>query len=1319
MPYNIGDPGPAGGWIFATPNSVGNPTLYYFEVGPVDLAFATMPSGGYGMNCAGSSTWMPLQQPFSPVPQLVSGDAEFGAMKYNVQTGIGIGDGITNTQLLTQASVTPVMFNVAAQMCDTYSTQGVNVFTGDPETYNDWFLPSAREARLMMTNVGASTPFNVDVKFSTNNQTLNGINYPNSSKYWTSSAQTSHPAHMKARMVDSVTSITTLATRCHVFGVRPIRMFLEKETELWVCDTNTNGWMTNTSYPCLSINPLTATTIPSQNWPSFPDCSNAVANGACGGPPTPAPVVGDYNYRDGLGGVDYQLTPRYSPLYTPGLSGSGAHASLQVNPGAGVTPGFDNVGNDYRIKTTYLDPNTGIQHNNKPLTTIDWLTTFFSGYSVSGLGGVVGVNAGWDAVIGLPWFVFNMSAMDAMGNVFEEHNLKQSPENGYEITIWDQRKRKLGTWRYDTMQVCHVSTKYHRGYAPGSPLRNEHDMQCNNFPELCYSRKLRVMLVMKHGGFPDHTGGHHEYGYNYPVIQYGYRMRSEWLPSEDWTGPQGGPNTIPQYNNIGEPTNPILTTNIASANPHLGFTHITQVHNGLVIPSFGHVNWDMKLNNTHCNPNRSTVSLAYIKLKCDETERFADPNVGNGYANINGPNTDQWRLNVVCDRTYGSWIGANLTMPPHNNITASGINDVSCGSTTSFGTASGTPGYWLSNVPYITANKVNINKINCRNQGVMGKGLSIFAEIGVYGNCGILDPWPNGCIPGDPVNPCLYGSYSMVNLHPWYAQFRPGQVMPVPLITGLGPWQNIKWHNSLDDFVWQSQATPTSEPNMHCMLNTWGGIRGSAKLAGGDVDKGSGEDGKYIIREFKLNAEHIPAKGSEKPFSIVGDTDATFTLTGFTEDATVLYYDWEINRWTTTFNRLVWQKIGSTGVFNGSIGFPTETEDTIYNIQLMAEPHFDTKLEIPGVLSTITTTKKIYQWTDRTMAFNSSSDDHAGEYTIPDTVRVTRPPSVVTIDTNKVPSVVKNTAKGTISWTYTLKNDRFIIIRQPLENDFKSTITQTTDGSVSSSTTVKLDSITGLYVGLKLTDMSAGTIVYASEPTITAIDAVETSSTYKQITLSVAQSIDDGTTLTFTGYGSTATQSMADTSFSLNNLKLVLNDNTTTTTSSVSSSTTIPVTSTSGIAPKSFSKVKNAVTEERTIDMSGEVSHLGVGGVLVAVDNDDTITGTATITSVNIDGGSKKITFNEPVTLSTNAGLTFANTFIDSINICSTSKPYVDSINGSNLIASSSVTLDDGETLTFSGSGNSATVTSDIIITSMGESGSSVTLQLDNILKVS
>ena len=113
------------------------------------------------------------------------------------------------------------------------------------------------------------------------------------------------------------------------------------------------------------------------------------------------------------------------------------------------------------------------------------------------------------------------------------------------------------------------------------------------------------------------------------------------------------------------------------------------------------------------------------------------------------------------------------------------------------------------------------------------------------------------------------------------------------------------------------------------------------------------------------------------------------------------------------------------------------TEDTIYNIQLSAEPHFDTILNIPNVLSTITSTKKIYQYIDKKITFTSSSDDHADNYTLPSDVEVSGPPSAVTIlntqtgENEETASAGKGNIKSTISWEYTLKNNRLVIARQP------------------------------------------------------------------------------------------------------------------------------------------------------------------------------------------------------------------------------------------------------------------------------------------------
>ena len=1302
MPYNVGDPGPAGGWIFATPTTPGNNTPYYFEAGPVDIAFGTMPSGGYGMNCAGLTTWMPLQQPNLTAPTIVPLDAEFGAMKYNVQTGANIGDGITNTQLLTQPGVTATSFNVAANMCDNYSTQGVNPINQQPMVYEDWFLPSAGEAKMMMQNVGASTAYNVDLKFLVNNQTINTVNYPNSSKYWTSSAQTSHPYHMKANIIDSVTGLTTLATRCHTFGVRPIRMFVEEELveKEYRCRTANDP---PSPLPCIGV-PINTSPSNVGVWSTVADCNAAAAAGECTGISISCPEGQNcYNYRDGVGGVSFYHTPRKTPIYTPGLSGSGGQAS---------TSSTDNKGHNYEILTEYDNGVTGVV--TEPFTQREYLNKFFKHNNQSQLS----IEDYWDSIIGLPWFNFNISQTDAMGNILDYQKFKIS-NMGYTIRIWDKKKRKLGAWKYDSCQICHPTVKYHMSHHPNSPLRSEIDSQCNNFPELCKSTKLRVLLVMEKGKFPQMIEPHHEHGFDYPVMQYGFQNRSLFLGSEPYpiyNNPSQLLNVSYSWKGIAYPGKPIQRRTVGQLNAAtLNFPQESGTGgygSGFYIPSFGHINEDHSMNIT-CNPNKKTASFAYLQIVCDETHQQV-----YSYANVDtGSNTDLHHMNMICDLTEGAWVGQNLyTVPNLPSLNAPLYGPNKCGEVTTLSSpfsANVSP----SSLPYITPDRVVKVTENCRNEGLMGKGVNDFQPQTTV-PCNDFATYPSGCIIGDPINPCLFSSKSASNMHAWMADFKPGDGS---FGGGGNTWTNITWHNSLRDFIYDHQATPNLEPNFHCNHLIWTGSSvtgGSTESNGG---KGRGENGEYIITEFNLDTSHIPAVGSRKSLSIVGDPDATFTLTAYTEDATILYYDWESNNWTTAFTRLVWQKLPSSGIFTRTINFPLETANTIYNIQLSAEPHFNTKLEIPGVLSTITHIKKIYQYIDKKITFTSSSDDHTGEYTLPTDVEISGSPSIVTIDDVETLSAGKGDITGSISWTYTLKNDRFIIAKQPNEHDFKSSTTQTLDGAVAtddgtSGLKLTLDDISGLIVGMEITAVSAGSL--SGTPKITAIDSTETSSTYKQITIDIGQAISDGVTLTFTGTGSRAANSIYNAAFSLNNFKVVLNDVTTTTTSTVSDSTTIPVTSIKGIKPKSATKkLKNASSAVTTVNMMDDISDLGIGQVLVSVDNSDTITGTATITKINT--GTKEITFNEPVTLSVNAGLTFASTFINSTNICSDSKPYVDSISGFNLTASSAVTLDDGETLTFTGSSNSATITSDVIVTSMGETDATVTLQLDNILKVS
>ena len=65
------------------------------------------------------------------------------------------------------------------------------------------------------------------------------------------------------------------------------------------------------------------------------------------------------------------------------------------------------------------------------------------------------------------------------------------------------------------------------------------------------------------------------------------------------------------------------------------------------------------------------------------------------------------------------------------------------------------------------------------------------------------------------------------------------------------------------------------------------------------------------------------------------------------------------------------------------------------------------------------------------------------------------------------------------------------------------------------------------------------------------------------------------------------------------------------------------------------------------------------------------------------------------------------------------SSPHVDAISsGVNITASSAQTIENGQTVTFTGSSRSATITADLQIISHGTDNITLTLALDNILTV-
>ena len=1339
MSYNIGDPGPAGGFIFATPQTPGNNTSFYFEAGPQDLAISQMPPSptvgpGYGGVCSSGNTWQPLPDPgiTAGLPQ-ISGAAEFGWMKAviptivaipstSTATGADVGDGKNNTVNLLNPppNIQAIFYQSAAELCDNYSTVGVDPVSGDgPIDYKDWFLPSEREAILMMNNIGPNTQYNQAVKILGPGVASGNTVYPNTNKYWTSTAD--HTGGLvKAKIVDSLTSVTTNATRCHVFSVRPVRMFALQEVDReYRCPGATGGTQ------CISV-PTGTTQPPLVAFGTLQDCNTALQNGDCGGGPNPC-IPGEmdcYNYRDGVGGVNMKWTPRLTPIYTPGLSGSGAHTLNNYT---------DNVGNNYTIKTTWVDT-SGVTQT-QPLTARQWILKFWS--MPSSVSSILDRCSLWDSVIGLPWFNLNFSQIDAMGNDIDFNAFKQADGSGYLIKIWDKKKRLLGSWLYDNCQVMHPTVKYHRSDVPGSPLRNEIDLQSNSFPELSKSTKLRVYFTCNDGKMPKMIDGHYIYGKKYRVIQYGFRKRSSGFGfgSDINYGKLNDPNfnlgafgTISNGHEICNPANPITLNatgllNSAALNMTAAFFNSTTPSGALAIPSFGYHNDDYSTDGMH-NPNQLTASYAYLLIKCDYFD-----NSPYGYAHMNGPNTDEFNMNMICDETHGAWCGQKLyDIPALYSQSGHGV----CGKIRPLSQA----GISATSLPYITSGNYKDVRVNCRNHGIAGAGRSPY-QINLPPALSAINLqfYPAGCIQGDPTNPCFYFSASTINLHPWFAQFKPGDGS-VP--GGNSTWTNITWYNSLNDFIYDHQATPTIEPNMLCKHDYWAGTNAT----GGGTESepgGRGESGEYVITEFNINEEHMSELGSIKELSVVGDPFATFSLTITTDDDTVKYYNFLSNTFSTTYSKLSFEKLNTTGLYKKTITFPTSTSNVVYSVRLQAELHFDTQLQLSGVLSKISQTKKIYQYAKKKITFTSSSDETTPSVDFPTDVEINVSPTIVTIDDVLTNSVNNGEVEQTLSWTYTAKKDKRIMIRrQPLSIDFESTITKTTSGATDIADSndgkiITLTDVDNLYVGLKLKSVSTGGFIHIEDfgpptvlPTVTAIDTVN-----KKITIDVSLDSPDAATLTFAGFGAKATNTFNNTNFELGDLKANLNTLTTTTTSNVSNSNIVPVSSIEGITAKSLSKTLSGssftgsgdnVKATTKITFIDNINDLAVGQTIVeAVGFTNNLIGVIQGSPVitRLIPEEKSIIVSIPQAFRGNTKLTFANTFVDANSIDSSNKPYVERIEGSNIIVSSNQNIKQGETLTLIGSSNSVTITANIILNSMGENNITTDLKIDNILKIS
>lgn len=180
--FAIGDIGPAGGFIFATPSTAGNATGKYFEAAP------------YGWNGAGAD------------PKRTWAQTDYQTVNVSGATGQAFGDGYANTLAIIAQGNTNTATSAAA-LARSCTSGGKN----------DWFLPSSSEVGQL---VSALYFDNGDIGGLVNPE------IPGTANYWASTQETNNiygDAVSRARMwlwLDEAGPF-----KSDMYSVRPVRMF--------------------------------------------------------------------------------------------------------------------------------------------------------------------------------------------------------------------------------------------------------------------------------------------------------------------------------------------------------------------------------------------------------------------------------------------------------------------------------------------------------------------------------------------------------------------------------------------------------------------------------------------------------------------------------------------------------------------------------------------------------------------------------------------------------------------------------------------------------------------------------------------------------------------------------------------------------------------------------------------------------------------------------------------------------------------------------------------------------------------------------------
>lgn len=301
------------------------------------------------------------------------------------------------------------------------------------------------------------------------------------------------------------------------------------------------------------------------------------------------------------------------------------------------------------------------------------------------------------------------------------------------------------------------------------------------------------------------------------------------------------------------------------------------------------------------------------------------------------------------------------------------------------------------------------------------------------------------------------------------------------------------------------------------------------------------------IKSITLGKVFLQNPASILTYKVNGDVGAVFSLQVKDSSSPNKFYNFETKTFTNTFtseNTLSNVTLGDY-YFEASISIPAAASGNSYRFLIFAEPIFDT--ETIGQNSFFLR-KDIKQESGSVVRFSTSSDQAAANFVglgenvssiTGNTGQSTS--STMTITDYSIADSGDGTALGyKFSVDTRAKTQKVEASLQPIDSDFFTKIATQTNGSGTDSTSMIVDSVDNLVVGMSLVSIAdssdleqSGSLGVLTFPTITAIDTIT-----KTLTLSAAPDWGNDKAVVFRAYGRDLIRQSTGGVFNFNNFSV-------------------------------------------------------------------------------------------------------------------------------------------------------------------------------------